>query len=71
MIARQVEDIVQLIRMEYAEMPGLCLTFWQAQRLWDLSDELCEQALRFVTNSGFLIRNADGAYVRATEVQQV
>jgi hypothetical protein len=60
----QVEDAVELIRMEYAELPGLKLTFWQAQRLWDLSDELCARALRTLTESAFLTKTADGAYVR-------
>lgn len=60
----QVEEAVELIQMEYAEMPGLKLTFWQAQRLWHLSDELCERALAALTRSGFLARTHDGAYIR-------
>lgn len=60
----RVEDAVELIRMEYAELPGLKLTFWQAQRLWDLSDELCTRALTSLTESAFLTQTADGTYVR-------
>lgn len=60
----QVEDAAELIQMEYAEMPGLKLTFWQARRLWNLSDELCERALAALTGSGFLTQTADGAYIR-------
>ena len=41
----ELEDALELIRMEYAEMPGLQLTFWQAQRLWNLPSELCASAL--------------------------
>ena len=60
----QVDDAVQLIRMEYAEMPGLRLTTWQVQRLWNLSDDLCVRALALLTGAGFLTQTADGAYVR-------
>jgi hypothetical protein len=57
-------DVVHLMQMEYAEMPELKLTFWQAQRLWNLSSELCERALGALIGSGFLTRTPDGAYVR-------
>ena len=60
----QVEDAAELIQMEYAEMPGLKLTFWQARRLWNLTDDLCERALATLTRSGFLVQTADGAYIR-------
>ncbi|MGB2716029.1 MAG: hypothetical protein WBC51_17740 [Vicinamibacterales bacterium] len=59
-----IDDAVELIRMEYAELPGLKLTFWQAQRLWNLSQDVCARALRILTDSQFLTRTADGAYVR-------
>ena len=61
----EVEKAVELIQMEYAEMPGLRLTFYQARRLWNLSDELCQRALAALTASGFLARRADGAFVRS------
>ena len=61
----EVEEAVELIQMEYVEMPGLRLTFYQARRLWNLTDELCQQALAALTASGFLARRADGAYVRS------
>ena len=64
-----VDDAVALIRMEYAEMPGLRLTFWQAQRLWNLSEELCEQALGALVRSGFLDRTAEGAYISDVSAQ--
>jgi hypothetical protein len=60
----KVQDAVDLIRMEFAEMPGLQLTFWQAQRLWNLSDDLCDRALGTLTRSGFLVRTRDGRYRR-------
>jgi Fic family protein len=61
----EVDDAVQLIQMEYAEMPELKLTFSQAQRLWNLSSELCERALATLVSTGYLTRTPDGAYVRS------
>lgn len=57
-------EAVELIQMEYAEMPELKLTFSQAQRLWNFSDDLCERALTALMASGFLARTPDGSYVR-------
>ena len=54
----------ELIRAEYTEMPGLQLTFWQAQRLWNLSEERCERALRTLVAAGFLVHTSDGCYTR-------
>lgn len=59
-----LEEAVQLIQLEFAEMPTLKLTFWQAQRLWNLSEELCERSLRTLLASGFLERTRDGLYMR-------
>jgi hypothetical protein len=60
----RVDEAVELMQMEYAEMPGLRLTFWQVQRLWNLTPDQCEQALRALTASGFLVLTTDGEYVR-------
>jgi hypothetical protein len=57
-----LEDAVQLIKLEYAETPTLALTPWQAQRLWNLSEELCDRALQLLVSSAFLVRNPDGTY---------
>jgi hypothetical protein len=66
MLLMQIDDAVELIRMEYDELPGLKLTFWQAQRLWNLSDDVCARALQTLTEGRFLTQSADGAYVRST-----
>jgi hypothetical protein len=60
----RVHDAAELIRLEYVEMPGMHLTLWQAQRLWSLSEELCERALNMLIASGFLVRTRDGCYAR-------
>ena len=59
-----VQDAMELIRLEYAEMPGLQVTARQAQRLWCLSDELCARALEGLVCSGFLVRKPNGTYAR-------
>jgi hypothetical protein len=60
----QVSDLIELMRMEYAEIPELKLTFWQAQRLWNIPGEVCERALASLIKTGFLARTGDGLYVR-------
>ena len=60
----QVEDAAHLLELEFVEMPGLKLTFGQVQRLCNLSEEVCEEALRLLTCSGFLVQTRDGGYRR-------
>ena len=64
-----LDEALELIRLEYAETPELQLTFWQAQRLWEFSDDVCAQALSALTRSGFLIRTRDGRYARRDRVR--
>ena len=61
--ATRVSDLVGLIRAEYDEMPGLCLTRAQAQRLWRLEPDVCDNVLRAMVDAGFL-RLTAGGYVR-------
>lgn len=62
--ATRVTDLVGLIRAEYDEMPGLCLTRAQVQRLWLLEPEACDHVLRTMLDAGFL-RLTPGGYVRS------
>jgi hypothetical protein len=66
MSTTEIQDTVALMRMEYAEMPDLKLTFWQARRLWNVSDDVCGHALMALTTSGFLTRTPEGQYIRRT-----
>ena len=50
---------------EFLEMPGLRLTPSQAARLWALDRSTSERILDGLTAAGFLVRNREGAYVRA------
>jgi len=58
-----VADEAELLRMEYAEMPGLALTAWQARRLCNLSDELADRALHTLLAAGYLRQTHDGRYM--------
>jgi hypothetical protein len=57
------ERIVRRIRAEFLEMPGLCLTIEQAQRLWSLEPRTCEALLRSLVDSRFLRRTDRGLFV--------
>ena len=52
-------DLDALIRAEYLEMPGLCLTVAQAARLWNANPDDCSQMLDALTRAGFLYRSKD------------
>jgi hypothetical protein len=60
--------ILQRIRSEYTEMPGLSLKPEQVQRLCGVDRAVCEAALAMLVESGFLSMRADGAYGRFTEI---
>jgi hypothetical protein len=60
-----IGDWLQLIRAEYLEIPGLCLTKPQVQRLWGLDAVTAEALLAALVDVNFLRRTAKDAYVRA------
>jgi hypothetical protein len=60
------ESLLERIRGEYLEMPGLCLTPSQACRLWRMSAPDCEAVLSRLIEEGFLLRTEHGAFVSAT-----
>ena len=60
-----IVEIVQRIKGEYLEMPGLCLTPAQAQRLWGLDQPACDAVFGVLVDLKFLARTGDGAFVRA------
>ena len=60
----RIDDVLQRIQGEYAEMPGLRLTPAQAQRLWGLERDVCDSLLGALVDAKFLSQTRDGAYVR-------
>jgi len=59
-----VDDLVERVRGEYIEMPGLRLTLAQARRLWAIDEATCGQVLRRLADVNFLARSSDGKYTR-------
>ena len=57
------EAAIRRARDEFLEMPGLCLTIDQAQRLWGLEPRTCEALLTSLTDSRFLCRTNRGLFV--------
>ena len=65
---RRIIDFVRLldiVRGEYVEMPGLRLSRRQAQRLWAIDAETCNAVLGALEHSHFLERNKDDEFMRA------
>jgi hypothetical protein len=66
--SRISEALLQRVCGEFLEMPGLCLTRQQAQRLWGLDESTCFEILDFLVATRFLHHSADrDAYSRLTD----
>ena len=61
----RIADLVGLIRSEYNEMPGLCLTRAQVQRLWLLEPAAVDVVLGTLVDAGFLRLTTRG-YIRCS-----
>jgi len=59
--------LVTRVRSEFIEMPGLRLTPAQAARLWAVDRPTSERILDGLASTGFLLKNREGAYTRASE----
>lgn len=57
---------VHRVRSEYLEMPGSCLTFDQACRLWALDSTTCGRVLQDPIAQGLVVVSDRGAYLRRT-----
>ena len=56
--------VLQRIKSEYIEMPGLTLRPEQVQRLCGVDGASCQTVLEVLVESGFLSKRSDGAYGR-------
>jgi hypothetical protein len=61
------EKLLARIRAEYLEMPGLCLTLEQMQRLCGVDRTLCEFVVNSLVEAKFLCLKSTGAYGRLTD----
>jgi hypothetical protein len=60
-------SLLNRIRAEYLEMPGLRVTLEQAQRLFGLDWTLCKAAFDLLVTEDFLRVSPRGLYARATD----
>jgi hypothetical protein len=64
---RTIEDVLNHLRAEYMEMPGLRLKAEQVQRLCGIEQTMCQQVLDCLVNEKFLYAKSDGRYARLTD----
>jgi hypothetical protein len=60
------DTMLERIRAEFLEMPGLRLTPAQAQRLFGIERGVCQEVLDTLVGSRFLWMNPNGTYARPT-----
>ena len=56
------EHLLNRIRAEYLEMPGLRLTFQEMQRLFGIERTVCQTVLDSLVDARFLSVKSDGHY---------
>lgn len=56
--------LLQRIKHDYEEQPGLRLTPQEAQQLWGLDGPTCAAVLTALVDTGVLQRTSDGRFVR-------
>ena len=59
-----LDDVLSRVKGEYNEMPGMCVTRMQAQRLWGLDSTTCELVLTTLIERGVVRRTSRGMYVK-------
>ena len=59
-----LSGVVQRVRAEFLEMPGLRLTPAQARRLWNLEGDLCREVIDALVAEAFLRWTTSGAVMR-------
>jgi Fic family protein len=62
-VDRKLRLLVQRIREEFEEAPGLRFSVAEAARFWALDVATCERVLAQLLSSGFLARGSDDRYV--------
>jgi hypothetical protein len=65
-IMSTIEDVLNRLRVEYLEMPGLRLTAAQGQRLRGIERKMCQSVLDALVDVRFLSVKSDGTYTRFT-----
>ena len=63
----EFQAILERVRCEFLEMPGLRLTPPQAARLWGLDLGSCEVVIDALIRAAFLKRTSSGAVARVEQ----
>jgi len=61
------QRVLERLRAEYLEMPGMKLTIEQVQRLCAIDQTTCKLVVEALVNANFLCLTPDGTYVRLSE----
>lgn len=59
-----LHELLRRIEGEYREMPGMCVTAPQAQRLWGIDSTTCAFVLMTLVERRILRRTPRGTYVK-------
>src|SRR5204863_9779357 len=62
------DPLIERLKAEFLEMPGLKLTEAQAQRMWSLDATLCSSLLETLVNTSILFRTRDSASIRIERI---
>lgn len=62
-----VDTVVERVRAEFDEMPGMTLTMLQASKLFGLNEELCRSVVEQLVSAEYLRKTESGAVTRATQ----
>ena len=52
--SQSLDALLNIIRAEFREMPGMCLTRDQFRRLWHLDEDLCDALTHRLLSEGYL-----------------
>ncbi len=58
------QQVLERIRAEYLEMPGMSLKLEQVQRLCGIEQSICQMAPDSLVEANFLCPKSDGSYGR-------
>jgi hypothetical protein len=61
------QQVLERIRAEYLEMPGMRLKLEQVQRLCGIERSMCKVALDSLVDGKFLCVKSDGCYARSAD----
>jgi hypothetical protein len=59
-----LSTLMEQVRAEYLEMPGLSVTLPQAQRLWGADEPACQEVFSLLVSRGVLRKTSKGRFVR-------